>query len=141
MRHCTSLLELLTLSVFIAAAACTSDDNLTAPTTTTPATQTETFTGTLTPNGARTEPFSVTTSGSVSATLTKVEPDATVVIGLSLGTWDGTACTAVKSNDKATQGTAITLSASGAGRVCVRVYDAGGTLTEPTTYEVTVVHP
>jgi hypothetical protein len=138
MRHVPSLLTLLTL--LAAGAACTRDDL--APTTpTTPATQSETFTGTLTPNGARTEPFSVATSGPVTATLTKVEPDATVVVGLSLGTWDGAACTAVKSNDKAKQGTAITLSASGAGRVCVRVYDAGGTLTEPVTYAVTVVHP
>jgi hypothetical protein len=139
MRPVISLLALLTL--LAAGAACTSNDDLTPTTPTAPATQSETFTGTLTPNGARTEPFSVTTSGTVTATLTKVEPDATVAVGLSLGTWDGAACSAVKSNDKATQGTAITLSASGAGRVCVRVYDAGGTLTEPITYEVTVVHP
>ena len=102
---------------------------------------TETFTGTLTPNGAKTEPFSVARSGSVSAAIASLAPDATITIGLSLGTWNGTACSTVISNDSATLGTTLTGAADREGRLCVRVYDAGGTLTQPTDFELTVVHP
>jgi hypothetical protein len=122
-----------------AAAACTSDDPITP--TPQPATVTETFADTLTPNGARPHPFSTAAAGSVGATITKLEPDATVRVGISLGTWNGTVCSTVVSNDNATQATVITASASAAGRLCVRIYDAAGTLVEPTTYEITVVHP
>ena len=101
----------------------------------------DTFTGTLTPNGAKTEPFSVTRSGSVTATLSSLAPDATITIGLSLGTWNGTACSTVISNDSATVGTAVTGAADREGRLCVRVYDADGKLPQPTDFELNVVHP
>lgn len=102
---------------------------------------TDTLTGTLTRNGADTRPFSVTRSGSVTATIASLAPDNTVTIGLSLGTWNGTACSAVISNDSATVGTSVVGAADREGRLCVRVYDADGTLPQPTDFELTVVHP
>ena len=102
---------------------------------------TETFTGTLTLNGADTHPFSVGRSGSVSAAIASLAPDATVRIGLSLGTWNGASCSTVIANDSATVGTTVTGAADREGRLCVRVYDADGTLPQPTNFELTVVHP
>jgi hypothetical protein len=102
---------------------------------------TETFTGRLTLNGADTRPFSVARSGSVTAAIASLAPDATVTIGLSLGTWNGTACSTVIANDSATLGTSVIGAADREGRLCVRVYDADGNLPQPTDFELTVVHP
>lgn len=134
-------LKILPLTLVLGTAACSGGSNLVSPTTAAPATSSEMFAGTLTPNGAKSEPFTVAGPGPVRATITKLEPDATILVGLSLGTWNGSACTAVVSDDKATQGTAVTAQSSSAGRLCVRISDATGTLVESTDYELTVVHP
>jgi uncharacterized protein (DUF2141 family) len=83
----------------------------------------------------------VTRSGSVSASIASLAPDATVTIGLSLGTWNGSSCSTVISNDSATVGTTVNGAADREGRLCVRVYDANGKLPQPTDFELTVVHP
>lgn len=103
---------------------------------------TDTFTGTLTRNGATSHPFPVTSAGggTVTATLKAVAPDATTVVGMSLGTWNGTACQAVVSNDRATQSVAILGRATTVGELCVRIFDPG-TIGEPQDYEIQVVHP
>ncbi len=105
-----------------------------------PAPETLTFDGTLTPNGAQTFSFPANYSGTVTATLTSFGPDSPLTVGLSLGTWSGSACTLVVTNDSATQGTVVTATSSSAGSLCVRVYDVG-TLTEALPFIVTVVHP
>ena len=128
------------LAVALVQAACSDSINPTVPTDPVIPIN-ETFTGTLTLNGADTIPFSVTRSGSVTATIASLAPDATVTVGLSLGTWNGTACSTVISNDSATVGTTVTGAADREGRLCVRVYDAAGTLPQPTNFELTVVHP
>jgi hypothetical protein len=76
----------------------------------------------------------------VTATLTTLEPDSSLVVGLSLGTWNGQVCQIVLANDSATQGTVITGAVSSFGSLCVRIYDVGN-LTGPINYEITVVHP
>lgn len=132
---CTLVLPLL-------AAGC-GDDPVTPTTpTTTVTTVTDTFTGTLTRNGATSHPFPVvsTAGGDVTASLKAVTPDAEAVVGMSLGTWNGTACQAVISNDRATVSTAILGRATSTGTLCVRVFDVGA-LNEPQDYEVEVVHP
>jgi len=115
----------------------------TVPTTatTTPTTVTETFAGTLTPNGAQTFSFSVQTAGTALATLATLSPDSSTLVGLALGTWNGSACQLVIANDAATQGTTLIGTVSGAGTLCVRVYDAKGTLTSNEDFTVTVDHP
>ena len=110
-----------------------------ATTTTTPETVTDTFSGTLTHNGASSYAFSVSAAGLVYATLTSVA-DSTTLVGLSLGTWTGTSCTVVLSNDQAVQGTTVTGSVTGIGTLCARVYDVGK-VGNPLDYQVTVVHP
>jgi hypothetical protein len=133
----STLSKLLVVAVALGFWACANNSTTTSPTS--PAT-TETFEGTLNPNGAKTFPFTVLAAGTVTATLTTVSPDASVAIGLALGTWNGAACQIVLANDSATQGTVVTGSASAAGNLCTRVYDVGN-LTDVASFVVTVVHP
>jgi hypothetical protein len=135
----TKLLIVLMAGLALTAGACTGDDDP-LPTTPAPNPTVDTFTGTLTRNGAETRPFSVAASGDVRAVISKLEPDATAIVGLSIGTWNGAACQTVISNDSATQGTAVVGTADRQGRLCVRIYDAAGTLAEPTNWEINVTH-
>jgi len=132
------LLLLLPLSAIVVTAC--SDSTTTSTTPTSIVTTTETFTGTLTKNGAVTHQFSVTSRGTVTATLTKVDPDSTVAIGVSLGTWNGTTCQIILANDAATVGNGVLGTVSGVGNLCLRVYDVGK-LTTSESYSVDVVHP
>jgi hypothetical protein len=133
--------------VFCALVALTACGGSTTPVTPTPTIVTDTFTNNTTPlapNGAFSYSFSTTTSGTVTATLTSVLPDATKVIGFQMGIWTAATntCTAVQSNDAALQGAVFTATASTAGTYCVRVYDIGQiTADAPVTFVVTVSHP
>jgi len=136
MRCFIARLLLVTL-VPLGIAACDSSDTPTTPTTPAPAI-TETFTGTIATNGAISTPFTTTAAGPVSATLTSVTP--AVNMGLTLGTWNGTACQAVISNDNAAPAAVVTGSVTSVSSLCVRVHDVGFVV-EPVAYVVTVVHP
>jgi hypothetical protein len=137
----TKLFPAILLAVALGQAACSEDINPAVPSNPNPVT--ETFTGTLTQNGAVTHPFSATSSGAIQASIVSLAPDSSVRLGLSLGTWNGTAetCATVISNDNATVGTTIVGAADREGRLCVRVYDAAGTLPQATDYELRVVRP
>lgn len=130
-----------TLLLPFVAAGCGGDiqDLITTPD---PVVVTETFTGTLTRNGATSHPFPInfSTGGDVTAVLKTVAPDSTTVVGFSLGTWNGTACQAVISNDRAVQAASLLGRATSTGTLCVRLYDVG-TLVDPQDYEVEVTHP
>ena len=136
MRH----LLVLALAAALGAAACGDDDNTTPTTPTTPATTTDIFPGTLTQNGGVTHSFVTARSGTVQATLTSVAPDSTLILGFSLGTWNGNACQSVIAKDNAIQAAVLVGTANSAGTLCVRIYDVGN-LTEPVTYQIDVVHP
>jgi hypothetical protein len=131
-------------AIAVGATGCNDDTNNTPPTTpTTPAapTVTETFSGTLTTNGATTFPFTATAGGTVTLTLTSLAPDATLAIGLSLGTWTGSACQIVLANDAAAQTATISGTVTSAASLCARVYDPATKVTTPLTFTVTIVHP
>jgi hypothetical protein len=131
---------LLTFAVVLLAAAC-GDDSPTAPSQPNTPTVTDTFTGTLNPNGARTHSFVAVASGSITSTLTSLVPDSTLRIGMALGTWNGSTCQLVVTNDNATQSSQVVGSITTVGgNFCVRVYDVGN-LSGNVSYEVTVVHP
>jgi hypothetical protein len=110
------------------------------PTIPDPVTVTDEFTGTINVNGAATHTFVVVQSGATTATLTEVLPDPAIGVGFTMGTWNGTVCQTVLSNDNAIQGNALVGTSTGAGTLCVRIHD-NGKLTEPLTYKLTVVHP
>lgn len=131
-----------TLLLPVIAAGCGGDvQDLIGPTPD-PVIVTETFTGTLARNGATSHPFPVafSTGGNITAVLRTVTPDDTSVVGFSMGTWNGTACQAVISNDRAVIATSLAGLATSSGTLCVRLYDIGA-LTEPQTYEIDVTHP
>jgi hypothetical protein len=128
------------LCLFALAPGCSDDEPDTPISPTPPATVTENFSGSINQNGAMTHPFSTALAGAVTATLTTVSPDSATVIGMSLGTWNGSVCQIILANDKATQGTIVVGTVSTFGSLCLRMYDVGG-LTQPTSYEVQVVHP
>ena len=129
------------LAAAMSAAAC-SNNTPTTPTVTPPTSVTDTFSGTLTRNGASSFAFNVSAAGAVFATLTSIA-DSSVAVGLSLGIWNTTtaACSFSQgiANDNALQGATLTASASGVGQLCVRVYDVGKVV-DPVDYQVTVVH-
>jgi hypothetical protein len=134
------ILRALVLSVALVAAGCEGEiANL--PTTPDPVTVTETFTGTLTVNGAQTHNVFTGATGLVTATITSLGETAPEKVGLSMGTLAGATCTVVMHNDNAVvtsylSGTVATL----AGSLCVRVFDVGK-LTGPVDYTITVSHP
>ena len=123
------------------AAACDSGEAPTGPSDPgpPPPTVTETFTGSLTVNGGQSFNFSSTAAGTVTATLTDIDPD-NAVVGLSLGTWNGTVCQVVLANDNTSRGITVTGQVSTIGALCARIYDVGK-LEEPATFAITVVHP
>jgi hypothetical protein len=135
-----SIVRWLCLAVAVASVAACSENLPTTPTTPTVDPITEIFSGTLNPNGAATHTFSSSGAGTATATLTSISPDDTLSMGLSMGIWNGTGCSIVLSNDMAVQSSSLLGNVSQAGQLCIRVYDVGQ-FTEPTTYEVTVVHP
>jgi hypothetical protein len=101
---------------------------------------TESFTGTLNPNGGTTHPFIASGRGAVQATLTAVGEDNTAVVGLSLGNWTGSSCLIAAANDYAIATIPLTATVSAAGQLCARVYDTQG-LTAATSYTLQVIHP
>lgn len=124
----------------LAMSACGEDAAPTSPTVTEPTTVTDTFTGTLTRNGAASHSFLVSTTGSVTATLTSLAPNAEIVVGFGLGTWNGSVCTVVLARDRAVQSTVIFGNVNASGELCVRIYDVGN-VTDPIDYSIAVVHP
>ena len=133
----------LVLCALVALSACGGSST---PTTPTPTIVTDTFTNPspLGPNGAFTHTFSTAAAGTVTATLTTVAPDSTVVLGFQMGIWTSatSTCSAVLSNDAAVQGSLLSASAASAGTYCVRIYDIGKiSADKPTNYTITVGHP
>jgi hypothetical protein len=130
----------LLASLAFGVAAC-DDEVPTTPTTPTDPV-TETFSGSLTRNGAATHNFRATGAGTVTATLRTIGGDNTLVVGFSMGTWNGTACSIVLANDAATGNSFHTGSMTAAGDLCVRVYDVGNIAAGTTAaYSIEVVHP
>jgi hypothetical protein len=91
-------------------------------------------------NGAATYSFTVVGTGSITAQISKLDPDLANPVGLSLGTWNGSICQIVLANDVAIQGSVVVGAASAPGQFCVRIYDAAGTVAQPQSYIVDVEH-
>jgi hypothetical protein len=127
-------------AALLVVSACQNNNTVAVPTTPTP-TVTDTFTGTITKNGAETKTFSTAAGGQVNAALTTLTPSSGVVVGFSLGTWNGSACQVILANDQAVQGASLLAVASGAGSYCLRMYDSTGNLAQATDYSVQIVHP
>jgi hypothetical protein len=134
-----TLSGVLVLAAMFAAGCDNEVENATPPTSPAP-TITEVFSGNITVNGAATHTFTVSATGTVTATLTQVTPDNTIVTGFSLGTWNGSSCQAVIAKDDSVQGNVLTGNAAGAGLLCARIYDVGK-LPDAIGYTISIVHP
>ena len=129
----------------LAMGACSNDTLSSLTTPTNPTIFTDTFTGTLSQNGSFTHSFTTASLGAVTVTIVSLAPNSSQIVGLSLGVWNGSACstspqTGGSSSDTATSGSSITLNASAAGSLCVRLYDVGF-ITAPVLYTLQVTHP
>jgi hypothetical protein len=118
--------------------ACSDPKAPAAPTPTVP-TITDTFNGTLTVGGDNSHPFSVSSIGGITVTLTTVTPPA--LVGVGIGTPNGSSC-ALLNSDVAVASTSaqITGTATVVGTLCVAVFDAGN-LVESVNYTISVLHP
>jgi len=127
------------LPLLLTVSACENEfDNI--PTTPDPVTVTETFSGTININGAATHTFFTSATGAVTATLTSLGENPPAQVGFSVGTFAGSSCSLIITNDKAVvtsvvAGVVTTLG----GSLCVRIYDVGS-LTESVPYEIRVEH-
>ena len=121
-----------------AAAGCGDDDTLPTEPIETPVQISESFTGSITINGAFTHTFVTGRAGQATATLTSLSPDSAAVVSFVFGTWNGQYCQAILFKDDSTTGASLTGNAS-LGAFCVRVADVGR-LTAPTDYSITVSH-
>jgi hypothetical protein len=121
------------------AAGC-SDDNTVVAAPTPPVQISESFAGTVSVHGAFSHPFDVARAGAVTAQITSLSPDDTVTVGIALGTWNGSACQLIIANDAAKLSTSVLGTATAPGTLCVRMSDAAGQLTAPTSYELRVDH-
>ena len=140
--HRVSVGGLLVTFMALSAVACTKTDSGSTPVNPTPPQITEPdWTGTLTVNGAVILPFTATDVGTVTAIVEDLNPsaDATLSVGLDLGTWDGSGCTLKKSNVNAGIGSGVVAFANGPGALCGRISDTGH-LTEPVTFVVKITH-
>ena len=136
-RAIQPLCAIALLAGALGSAAC-DDNSIVVPIGPTPVQQTETFSGTLTINGGLT--FSFTSNrGAVTATLSTVSPDSAVVLGMSLGVWNGITCAATLPNDQAVQGSTIYGTVNTTGALCVRLYDVGK-MADSLDFEVKVIH-
>jgi hypothetical protein len=136
---------ILLMAAVLATSACSNDTLSSLTTPTTPTSFTDTFTGTLSKNGAFTHSFTTASLGAVTVTILSLAPTSSQILGLSLGVWNGSSCsttpaTGGASSDVATQGSSITLNASAAGSLCVRLYDVGF-IDQPVLYALQVTHP
>jgi hypothetical protein len=125
---------------FVLSATACGDDTPTAPTTPDPVIVTDTFTGTINRNGAATHRFTTASGGELTATLTALTPDDTLVVGLAVGLWNGSVCNVMLVRDEAVKSTVIYGTVNATGELCVRIYDVGR-IAASTDYEITVSHP
>jgi len=103
--------------------------------------QMETFTGTVTPQGFTSHPFSVNKTGEISVKITALAPLNNVPLGIIWAQADsGGSCVAVIQSGVANLGIPAISGQIYSGNYCVLVYDLG-ILSDPETYTVVVSHP
>jgi hypothetical protein len=123
--------------------ACSNDNNPSTPTTpTTPTgTVTETLNGIMAPNGTATRTFTARQAGTVTVQLARVDPSATVGLGIGIRGATGADCKFTQTvNTQA--GTTAQLTASvDLGTYCAGAYDIGNVGQGGATVTVTVTHP
>ena len=124
--------------------ACGSDNNPSTPTTPV-LPSSEVFTGTLAVKGSSFYSFTLAASGNVSITLASLVPKApgpavSAVMGLGVGTPDGTDCAITNSVTTAPGLSAQLVNSLTPATYCTKIYDLGE-LTAPVDFAVRIIHP
>jgi hypothetical protein len=135
MRHFVTSFVLLAATTLTGCGG--SSDEPDTPTQPSPVAIVETFSGSLNVNGARTHSFPVDRSGQVTAQVRALPQSAT--IGVSLGTFNGSACAILISKTDAVLNSTVTGIAQSTGQFCVWLNDVGK-LTEGVDYTIEVTH-
>lgn len=108
--------------------------------TTTPTTVTDTFNGTLAAGGTIFFPFTITTSGTITATLTSLTPQTTITVGFGLGQPSSGTCALMSGAYSETSKVGQVLSGTiGTGSYCVVIYDIGN-VQGSDDFVITVAH-
>jgi hypothetical protein len=141
MKTATTTVLIFVFALF--ATACGSDNPSTPTTPALP--QTEVFSGTISRGGSSFYSFTLATSGSVSITLASLIPTApgpavSKVMGLGVGSPDGTDCAVTNSVTTAPGLTAQLVNSLTAATYCAKIYDLGE-VTNDLTFTVRIVHP
>ena len=133
------------IAIALAAAGCDNSGGTTAPTVAAPVLTTETFTGTVKPQGSDSHTFTAAQTGQINVTLTAAGPPATIFMGLGVGTpstTDATVCSLFSTATLSAQASTVAQisGTANAGTYCVTVFDIGNQSAD-ITYTVTVAHP
>jgi hypothetical protein len=139
-RQFARLLPLLTL--LLVATACHNNSGNTPVTPDPTPDKMESYSDVLTLNGTVVHSFTVTGPSQMTAQLVSLTPNPEKIIGMSLGTWNGSICQIVLDNPATKQGDVV-LGATqfvGAADFCLRVYDPNGSIDPAQLYVVIVTH-
>lgn len=110
------------------------------------ATVTEVFSGTLQQGGAQSYPFNQSKDGSVTLTLTKLDPDSSAAVEVGLGqllaTSTNTAgCSITTATFSAAVNAPVSFGGIPAGTYCAVILDYGlGVLTQTNTFSISIAH-
>lgn len=121
----------------------TTSPTTTTTTTTTPPTVTEEFDGTLGVGATAFYPFTVSQSGTVTATLVSIGGPVvptTVQVRLGIGTPDGAGGCTTATMELVNTASPILTATESPGSFCVNITDVGN-LAGTATFEVTIAHP
>ena len=139
MTRLTALGLGLVLAATMACGGSTSNNTVTAPTGNL---TTDTFSGTVPVMGLDFHNFTVTTGGTINATLVTAGPPPTITMGFGIGTPSTTGVCALLSGAQVAASASQTAQLNGslnAGTYCVAVWDLGNAA-GPIAYTVTVAH-
>jgi hypothetical protein len=131
---------LLFAGLLMAVAGCDDASTATAPTATSPVT--ETFSGQFIPGGTAARSFTAASAGTVSVTLTQIGPPSDIVVGLGVGIpqSNGSGCYLTQTVQTGASSSPQITAQVEAGAYCVRLHDIG-TLAAQVAFTVTIVRP
>jgi hypothetical protein len=120
-------------------ASCGGGSTPTTPSAT-PTTVTDVFSGTLAAGGSTFFPFTVTTQGTITATLTTLSPQTSITMGFGIGQPSSGSCALISGAYTESEKVAQALSGTiAAGSYCVVLYDIGN-IQGSDDFVITVVH-
>lgn len=127
--------------VVIAALAASCGDTPTTPTATATSPVTASFSSQLSVKGTSSRSFTVPSRGSVTVMLSAISPSGTVVgLGVGIPRANGSGCLLTTSVETTAASSPQLAIEAAPGEYCAQIFDLG-TLTDPISFTVAIVHP